>query len=43
MQKDVFMQKDICRQEDPKLTEVGNGHFYACHLAKELGLLEEEK
>ena len=35
--------KDICRQEDPKLTEVGNGHFYACHLAKELGFVEEEK
>ena len=35
--------KDICRQEDPKLTEVGNGHFYACHLAKELGFVKEEE
>lgn len=33
--------KDICRQEDPKLQEVGEGHFYACHLAKELGFVDE--
>lgn len=29
--------KDICLQENPKLVENGNGHFYACHLAEELG------
>ena len=33
--------KDICRQQDPQLQEVGNGHFYACHLADELGFVEK--
>lgn len=34
--------KEICRQEDPKLQEVGEGHFYACHLARELGFVDEK-
>ena len=32
--------KDICRQQDPQLQEVGDGHFYTCHLADELGFVE---
>ena len=34
--------KEICRQEDPKRQEVGEGHFYACHLARELGFVDEK-
>ena len=34
--------KDICRQEDPKLQEVGEGHFFACHLAEELGFIDKK-
>ena len=34
--------KEICRKEDPKLQEVGEGHFYACHLARELGFVDEK-
>ena len=33
--------KDICRQQEPALREVGEGHFYACHLAEELGFVEK--
>ena len=34
--------KDICFEKSPELQKVGSGHFYACHLAKELGFVEEE-
>lgn len=39
--KRCIYAKDICRQEDPKLKEVGKGHFFACHLAEELGFVDE--
>jgi len=26
--------KDICKVEEPKLIEVKNGHYLACHLTK---------
>ncbi len=29
--------KDICREEEPLLEDVGNGHFVACHRWKEIG------
>lgn len=33
--------QDICNRENPQLQEVGEGHFYACHRAKELGFVQE--
>ena len=35
--------KDICRQQEPALKEVGEGHFFACHLAEELGFVEKQE
>ncbi|WP_410207601.1 ABC transporter ATP-binding protein [Fusobacterium sp.] len=39
--KRCIYAKDICRQQDPKLQEVGDGHFYACHLADKLGFIDK--
>ena len=29
--------KDVCREEEPKLENVGGGHFVACHRWREIG------
>lgn len=39
--KRCIYAKDICRQQDPQLQEVGEGHFFACHLADELGFVDK--
>lgn len=30
--------KEICKQEEPKIRSVGNGHFASCHIAEDLAL-----
>ncbi len=40
-EKRCIYATDICKQSSPVLEEVGNGHFFACHRAHELGFVEK--